>query len=144
MNVGAGQLEAQLSRIFKITSHWNAVLLLDEADVYLERRSAHDMVRNGHVSVFLRKLEYCQGILFLTTNRVREFDDAILSRIHVMLRYDDLNSDSRKQIWEHFLTNLRTIQGAVDVNEKQMRVLVDYKLNGRQVRQAVTYHRLID
>ena len=94
--------------------------------------------------MFLCKLEYCQGILFLTTNRMREFNDAILSRIHVMLRYDDLNSDSRKQIWEHFLTNLRTIQGAVDVNEKQMRVLVDYKLNGRQVRQAAMYHRQID
>ena len=107
LHAGAGQLEAQLSRIFKIASHWNAILLLDEADVYLEQLSSHDMVRNGLVSVFLRKLEYCEGVLFLNTNRVREFDDAILSRIHVMLRYDDLSSDSRKQIWEHFLSNVQ-------------------------------------
>ena len=132
------------SRIFKIASHWNAILLLDESDVYLEQRSSHDMVRNGLVSVFLRKLEYCEGVLFLTTNRVREFDDAILSRIHVMLRYDDLSSDSRKQIWKHFLNKVCTIQGEIDINENQMSLLVDSKLNGRQVRQAVTYHRLID
>lgn len=62
----AAKLEAQLSRIFKITRHWNAILLLDEADVFLEKRSS-DLVRNSVVSVFLRRLEYCQGIMFLTT-----------------------------------------------------------------------------
>ena len=98
LHVGAGQLEAQLSRIFDIASHWKAILLLDEADVYFEQRSAHDMVRNGLVSVFLQNLEYCGAILFLTTNRVREFDEAIFSRIHLTLKYGDLTSDSRKQI----------------------------------------------
>ena len=45
------------------------MLLLDEADVYLERRSINDLMRNSLVSIFLRLLEYFQGILFLTTNR---------------------------------------------------------------------------
>jgi hypothetical protein len=53
-------LEGQLSLIFQVASHWGAVILLDEADVYLERRSPQDIVRNGLVSVFLRKLEYCE------------------------------------------------------------------------------------
>jgi hypothetical protein len=52
------------------------VLLLDEADVYLERRAAQDVLRNSLVSVFLRSLEYYKGIFFLTTNRVRDFDEA--------------------------------------------------------------------
>jgi SpoVK/Ycf46/Vps4 family AAA+-type ATPase len=84
-------MESQLSQIFQIASHWGAILLLDEADVFLERRSSQDLVRNGLVSVFLRKLEYCEGIMFLTTNRVSEFDEAILTRVHLMLRYDHLN-----------------------------------------------------
>jgi len=49
-----------------MTSTWRAVLLIDEADVFLERRSLHDLHRNAMVSVFLRVLEYYAGMfLFL-------------------------------------------------------------------------------
>ena len=56
----------------------------------MERRSKQDVARNKLVSVFLRKLEYCEGIMFLTTNRVSDFDEAILSRIYLMLKYHEL------------------------------------------------------
>ena len=75
----AAKLEPRLSTIFQIAQQWHAVLLLDEADVFLEKRSSQNLTRNSLVSVFLRKLEYCIEILFLTTNRVTEFDDAIIT-----------------------------------------------------------------
>lgn len=50
-------LEMQLGRIMDITSTWGAVLLIDEADIFLERRSLHDLRRNAMVTVFLRVLE---------------------------------------------------------------------------------------
>jgi hypothetical protein len=83
-------MELQLTQVFQIASHWDAILLLDEADVFLDRRSSQDLVRNTLVSVFLRKLEYCKGIMFLTANQVSEFDEAILTRIYLMLRCNDL------------------------------------------------------
>jgi hypothetical protein len=69
LSTDAAKLEVQLSRIFKIVNHWNAILL-DESDVFLQQRTSSDLVRNGLVSVFLSKLEYCKGIMFLTRNRV--------------------------------------------------------------------------
>ncbi|PVH70048.1 hypothetical protein DL98DRAFT_381139, partial [Cadophora sp. DSE1049] len=63
------------------------------------------LTRNSVVWVFLCKLEYCQGIMFLTTNRIAEFDPAFLSRIHVMLRYTDLTKDTGKNVWELFIGN---------------------------------------
>lgn len=48
----------------------NIVVLLDEADVFLEERDMKDLKRNALVSVFLRALEYYDGILILTSNRV--------------------------------------------------------------------------
>jgi hypothetical protein len=39
--------------------------------------------------------------MFLTTNRVSQFDKAILTRIHLMLRYDDLNQAGYKLTLEH-------------------------------------------
>jgi SpoVK/Ycf46/Vps4 family AAA+-type ATPase len=136
--VEAGKLEGQLSRIFKTASHWNAILLLDEADVFLEQRSPDHLTRNSLVSVFLRNLEYCQGILFLTTNRVSQFDEAILSRIHLMLRYDNLGKDARKQVWGDFLSWATTPSGKTDVTKKELEELTSYQFNGRQV----SYHRI--
>lgn len=80
------ELEQELQKILDLAHSWGAVLLLDEADVFLEARTAQDIHRNALVSIFLRLLEYFQGILFLTTNRVATFDDAFQSRIHIALR----------------------------------------------------------
>jgi hypothetical protein len=63
-------LEQELQKILDVAHAWGAVLLLDEADVFLEKRTIQDIHRNALVSIFLRLLEYFQGILFLTTNRV--------------------------------------------------------------------------
>jgi len=134
LGIQAAELEGQLSDIFQIASHWNAILLLDEADVYLERRSSQDLCRNSLVAVFLRKLEYLNGIMFLTTNRVTEFDDAILSRIHLMLRYDCLSTEAQKQIWGHFLSRSHTAYGPPSIRDEELVQLVSSKLNGRQVR----------
>jgi len=86
-----------------ITHSWGAILLLDEADVFLEARQPHDIHRNSLVSVFLRLTEYYQGILFLTTNRVETFDEAFQSRIHMGIRYENLPAKARKKIWQHHI-----------------------------------------
>ncbi|CAG8658035.1 11165_t:CDS:2 [Funneliformis mosseae] len=63
--------EAKLSRVLEVENVWNAIILVDESDIFLEHRSKHDIERNALVSTFLRLLEYHQGILFLITNRVQ-------------------------------------------------------------------------
>ncbi|KAH7396153.1 hypothetical protein BKA66DRAFT_566658 [Pyrenochaeta sp. MPI-SDFR-AT-0127] len=100
-------LEKNLLRYFRRASDWDAIVLLDEADVYLEQRSTNDLKRNGIVSVFLRALDYFQGILFLTTNRVGQFDEAFMSRIHLSIGYKKLDSDARGQIWDNLFRKLR-------------------------------------
>ncbi|KAF2236170.1 P-loop containing nucleoside triphosphate hydrolase protein [Viridothelium virens] len=100
------ELEYNLLRFFKNAKLWDGIVLLDEADVYLERRSTNDLMRNSIVSVFLRALEYFQGILFLTTNRVGHFDEAFLSRIHVSIGYEPLDNDARVQIWDGLFRKL--------------------------------------
>jgi len=105
--------------------------------VFLEKRSSQNLHRNGLVSVFLRKLEYCTGILFLTTNRVSEFDEAILSRIHLLLKYENLNKDARKNIWTSFLKKAQTQKGAAKIGPKHLESLVKAELNGRQIKNAV-------
>ena len=50
-------VESGLGEVLQLTTTWNAITLTDEADVFLEQRSEHDIARNGLVSgIFLRSL----------------------------------------------------------------------------------------
>jgi SpoVK/Ycf46/Vps4 family AAA+-type ATPase len=126
-------LERKLDHIFKVANHCNAVLLLDEADAFTERRTSLHGAHNRLVTVFLRKLEYYEGILFLTSNRATEFDEAVLSRIHLKIKYEDLTKESRGQIWSHFLSKARTHHGSAYVEKHELQLLESMALNGRDV-----------
>ncbi|KAF8850015.1 P-loop containing nucleoside triphosphate hydrolase protein [Acephala macrosclerotiorum] len=132
----AAKLEKQLSLIFELADHWKALLLLDEADVFLRKRDT-DHIHNSVVSVFLRKLEYYQGIMLFTTNRVRDFDDAIRSRIHLAFWYSPLGVDTRKGLWDTFLQNAITAGGEADYSDEELNDLARHDLNGRQIRNVV-------
>ncbi|KAK6949515.1 hypothetical protein Daesc_009597 [Daldinia eschscholtzii] len=103
----AKDVESALETNFALASRWGCILLLDEADVFLAQRTKEDFQRNGLVAVFLRVLEYYAGILFLTTNRVGDFDEAFASRIHISLYYPELG---RKETLEVFKLNLQLIR----------------------------------
>lgn len=118
-----------------MASTWNAVLLIDEADIFLERRSLHDMERNSLVSIFLRVLEYYQGILFLTSNRVATFDDAFKSRIHVPLKYSSLTMENRKQVWKNFLGNMAS--EGMEMDDEGYHSLAKADINGRQIKNVI-------
>ncbi|KAJ7475163.1 P-loop containing nucleoside triphosphate hydrolase protein [Mycena galericulata] len=95
-------LEEKLKSILCLATAWDAVLLIDEADVLLEQRSLHEIERNSLVSVALRVLEYHRGVLFLTTNRLKTFDVAFLSRFSIAIKYPEHDLHSRRVIWRKF------------------------------------------
>ncbi|TFK23738.1 P-loop containing nucleoside triphosphate hydrolase protein [Coprinopsis marcescibilis] len=136
----AQELDTALERVFDVATAWKAIVLIDEADVFLEQRSLHELDRNAMVAVFLRHVEYYRGILFLTTNRVSTFDEAFLSRIHVALHFDHLSQESKEQVWAAFIKKA----GAADsITPEQVRELAKRDINGRQIKNAVrTAHSL--
>ncbi|KAF7925776.1 uncharacterized protein EAE98_007001 [Botrytis deweyae] len=130
----AESLEASLERVLDISNAFGAVLLLDEADIFLEQRTTSDLQRNALVSIFLRLLEYYKGILFLTTNRIRTFDDAFHSRIHVTLAYSNHDAVTREQIWRNFGAHMAPGLGIEDDDYKE---LATWELNGRQIKNVI-------
>lgn len=57
----AMEVEESLQNHFRMAHKWGCVLLLDEADIFLAKRTKLDIRRNAITSVFLRSLEYYQG-----------------------------------------------------------------------------------
>ena len=92
-------MEASLKEILLRAQRWGAVLLIDEADVYIKRRD-DNLTMNAVVGVFLRVLEYFNGLLFLTTNRIDDIDEAIVSRCIALIRYHPPDAASRRRIWQ--------------------------------------------
>jgi len=135
------EVEYGLTRILDLVARWNAILLLDECDVFLEARSTHDLERNKVVSIFLRTLEYYEGILFMTTNRADNIDAAFQSRIHVSLEYPNLNADSRRQIWRNFVA--ASAAGTIAIQDKDIDDLAMLELNGRQIKNILKTAQLL-
>ncbi|KAI0112503.1 hypothetical protein GGR51DRAFT_507326 [Nemania sp. FL0031] len=151
-------VESSLGEIFRLAHLWGCILLLDEADVFLSQRETNALERNALVSVFLRVLEYYNGILFLTTNRVGTLDEAFKSRVHLSLHYPALGRSQTEQIMRLNLDRLESIekQRAASTLQKPLFIRKDSickfvgghwerrsasdgegRWNGRQIRNAV-------
>ena len=103
LGIGIDKIETNLEKILRTSSRWGAVLLIDEADVYIRSRG-NDINQNAIVGCFLRTLEYYSGILFLTSN-LDNADDAIVSRCLITLKYSAPTADLAKKLWNVLAKN---------------------------------------
>ena len=94
----AENIEKNLRTIFQRGKRWDCVLLLDEADVFVVQRG-NNIEQNAIVAEFLRTLEYFDGLLFMTTNRPGDIDEAIISRCAAIIDYVPPNPDDAAAIW---------------------------------------------
>jgi SpoVK/Ycf46/Vps4 family AAA+-type ATPase len=132
-------IHERLKEILELAELWHAVVLLDEADVFLSTREDNDLARNAITSIFLRELEYFKGILILTTNRQKTIDSAFESRIHFSCEYPNLSDQSREAIWRKFLK--RVAEGGrteVIANDDDYGRLAAFNLNGRQIKNVTS------
>jgi hypothetical protein len=156
LGVQLATVEEKLGVIFRRASRWNAVLLLDEADVFMMKRG-EDLERSAIVGVFLRLLDYFHGMLFLTTNRADSMDEAFKSRVTLRLDYPNLTDEIRLKIWQIMIaaagmTVVRKdaflgMDGYRPSLENDMSVferLGKLTLNGRQVRNVVRLAKITD
>jgi hypothetical protein len=108
-------LEVKLSRVLERATRWGAILLIDEADVYIHERG-EDIQQNAIVGVFLRVLEYYRGILFMTSNRATIIDDAIMSRATAWVQYP-LPGERIREIWR-----VLSMQFKMHLSEKDVEI----------------------
>ncbi len=133
-------IETNLMKWFKVAEAWGAIMLIDEADIYMEQRRVQDLERNHLVAGFLRALEYFKGILFLTTNRVGTFDEGFISRIHIQIHYPTFQSSDREKVWDAFFQKLEEDREATmripqaTKDYIQSRELHELEWNGREIR----------
>lgn len=98
LGISPDDIEEKLKKVLDRSQRWQAVLLLDEADVYIRSRGK-DVHHNAIVGVMLRVIEYYSGLLFMTTN-LHDIDDAVLSRATAHIIYTRPGQVLLKRLWE--------------------------------------------
>lgn len=82
------------------------------------------------IEVFLRLLEYQAGIIFLTTNRVVNIDEAFHSRIHIIIPYSELDGAKRAAIW-------KDLAGACLLTDEEVSALGKLPVDGRTIKNVL-------
>jgi SpoVK/Ycf46/Vps4 family AAA+-type ATPase len=164
LGITASEVENTLGSVLELCQTWDALVLMDEADVFLEARTSTEIQRNALVCVMLRLLEYYSGCLFLSSNRAASsIDAAIASRITVMLGYPPLDAEGRAKVWKNLielvpaqpksvkeaaakstLSKRKASKYRVDFTDEDFQSLGSgYELNGRQIKNSIVLARAL-
>ncbi|HHY0810320.1 TPA: AAA family ATPase [Klebsiella pneumoniae] len=119
LGTNADDIEKNLRTILTRAKRWNCVLLLDEADVFVMQRGA-SLTQNAIVAEFLRTLEYFDGLMFMTSNRGSDIDEAIIPRCAAIIHYDVPEKSDAQKIWKIMGENF-----GVNIPDELVRSLVN-------------------
>jgi len=82
-------------------------------------------------------IEYYEGMLFLTTNRLADFDPAFFNRVHITIRYGNLGPNERHNIWRQHVQRASKKNRKPSLwNEDAYRLLGSIETNGREIRNS--------
>jgi DNA replication protein DnaC len=166
LGVTAAEVEKNLGSVLDLCQTWDALVLIDEADLFLEARNSTEIQRNALVCVMLRLLEYYSGCLFLSSNRsASSIDPAIASRITVMLTYPPLDAEGRTKVWKNLIELVPSLPVDPSTGEVLERISKNprkcskyrvnfpdseyenlassYGLNGRQIKNSIVLARAL-
>ena len=95
-----GETEQQMAAMFRDAQSEKAVLLLDEADSFLQdRRGAQRSYEVTEVNEMLQGMERFNGVFICTTNLFERLDQAALRRFTFKLQFRPLTKVQREQMF---------------------------------------------
>jgi hypothetical protein len=142
INKYIGETEKNLNRVFDLAEEMDVVLLLDEGDALLTRRTdvqtANDRYANLETNFLLQRLESFEGIVLITTNTRDRIDPAFERRMDVVVEFLPPDAAERWQLWHGHLPTTR------DVDEQLLsEVAGSCELSGGQIRNAAQHAALL-
>lgn len=142
VNKYIGETERNLDRVLGRAEELDVVLLLDEGDALMTRRTdvanANDRYANLETNFLLQRLETFDGIVVVTSNSAGRIDPAFLRRIDVTVDFVPPDAEQRWQIWSSHLPLTHDVD-AVLLTEVARRCI----LTGGQIRNAALHATLL-
>lgn len=135
LGVDAKEMDSNLYDVLRRASRLGCILLIDECETFVRKRG-NDLVQNAIITTFLRKIEYFDGIMFLTSNKIKDIDDAILSRCIAAIKYEKPTEENAKKIWKVLSKQFNLYE---QVNDELINTLVKVFPNavGRDIKELL-------
>jgi hypothetical protein len=134
INKYVGETEKNLSKILSRAEDLDVILLLDEGDSLLTKRtevhSANDRYANMETHYLLQRLETYTGIVLVTTNAPKNIDTAFRRRMDVVVSFPLPDTGQRLLLWRLHLRDNRCEPRVLE------EVAARYNLTGGQIRNA--------
>lgn len=100
-----GGTEENIANMFRQATDENAVLLLDEADSFIQsRQSAQHSWEITQVNELLVQMENFDGIFIASTNLLELLDSASLRRFDFKVKFNYMESDSAISMFNNIVT----------------------------------------
>ncbi|HEX8953844.1 MAG TPA: ATP-binding protein, partial [Polyangia bacterium] len=133
-----GETEKNLAKVFDAAETGHVVLLFDEADALIGKRtadvkSANDRYSNIETNYILQRLEAFHGVAILTSNLESSIDPALSRRLSFELRFPFPDEEQRAEIWRRMLPAELPLQGEIDFAQLATR----FELAGGHIRNIV-------
>jgi hypothetical protein len=142
VNKYLGETEKNLDAVFSRAEELDVVLLLDEGDALMTRRTdvqtSNDRYANLETNFLLQRLESYEGILVVTTNTGERIDPAFRRRLDVVVEFRAPDAAERWAIWQLLLPPTHAADGGF-LDEVAARC----QLTGGQIRNAVLHASLL-
>jgi hypothetical protein len=142
VNKYIGETEKNLNRALEHAEELDVILLLDEGDALLGRRTdvhnANDRYANLETNFLLQRLESFQGVLIVTTNAPNRIDSAFERRMDVIVEFSFPTAEERWHLWRAHLPP----SGRCD-EQILAQIASRCELSGGQIRNAVLHACLL-
>ena len=142
VNKYLGETEKNLDAVFSRAEELDVILLLDEGDALLTRRTdvhtSNDRYANLETNFLLQRLETYEGIVVVTTNVGERIDPAFRRRLDVVVEFRAPDAGERWSIWRLHLPPAHAV-GDGFLDELAGRC----QLTGGQIRNAVLHASLL-
>jgi hypothetical protein len=133
-----GETEKNLARVFDAAETGHVLLLFDEADALLSKRttdvkSANDRHANVETNYILQRLEHFHGIAVLTSNLQSAIDPALSRRLSFTLNFPFPDEELRVELWRRMIPRQCPVQGEIDFDALAGR----FDISGGHIRNIV-------
>ena len=142
VNKFIGETEKNLNRVLTLAEELDVLLVFDEGDALLARRtqvgSSNDRYANLETNYLLQRLEAYEGIAVATTNAAEAIDGAFERRFDVVVEFREPEPAERWQLWQLHLPAGSNVDPQL-VRELSARCT----LTGGQIRNAAIHAALL-
>ncbi|QAU25007.1 ATP-binding protein [Dyella sp. M7H15-1] len=115
-----GETEKHLAQLFDKAETMNVVLYFDEAESLFskrtETRDAHDRYANVQTGYLLQRIETYPGIVVLSTNLLKNIDNAFTRRFKFIIEYPFPGAEQRRELWRKAFPADTPLAGDIDMD----------------------------